>query len=139
MAAGPTTPWWCGRADGGDGLIVLLVAVGAAVGAPLRYLIDRAVRARFGPTAPWGTLAVNVVGSLLLGALLAVPAGPVVTAAVGTGFCGALTTWSTLGYDTLRLARAGARRAAAGVVLLNVVAGLAAAWVGLALVRLVVG
>lgn len=120
-------------------MTVLLIALGAAVGAPLRYLTDRAVRARYGAHAPWGTLSVNVVGSLLLGVLLAVPADPAVTAVWGTGFCGALTTWSTLGYDTLRTARAGARRAALLVVLLNVVGGLGAAWAGLALVRVLAG
>jgi CrcB protein len=82
---------------------------------------------------------VNVAGSLLLGVVLAVPADPAVTAVVGTGFCGALTTWSTLGYDTFRLARAGARRAALATVLLNVAAGLGAAWAGLLLARLVTG
>ncbi|SCL24942.1 camphor resistance protein CrcB [Micromonospora pallida] len=120
-------------------MTVLLVAIGAAVGAPLRYLVDWAARARFGVVSTWGILAVNVAGSLLLGLVVAVPAGPAVTAAVGTGFCGALTTWSTLGYDTFRLARAGARRAALTNVLLNVVVGLVAASVGLLLAGVVAG
>ncbi|MFC8617893.1 fluoride efflux transporter CrcB [Micromonospora purpureochromogenes] len=116
-------------------MTVLLIAVGAALGAPLRYLTDRAVQARHDSLLPWGTLTVNVAGSLLLGVLLAVPAGPAVTALVGTGFCGALTTWSTFGYETLRLARAGARRHALANVLLSVAAGLAAATLGYALGR----
>ncbi|MDH6460612.1 CrcB protein [Micromonospora sp. A200] len=120
-------------------MTVLLIAVGAALGAPLRYLTDRAVQARHSSLLPWGTLTVNVAGSLLLGVLLAVPAGSAVTALVGTGFCGALTTWSTFGYETLRLARAGARRHALANVLLSVAAGLAAATLGYALGRALAG
>ncbi|MBQ0897548.1 fluoride efflux transporter CrcB [Micromonospora sp. U56] len=120
-------------------MTVLLIAVGAALGAPLRYLTDRAVQARHDSLLPWGTLTVNMAGSLLLGVLLAVPAGPAVTALVGTGFCGALTTWSTFGYETLRLARAGARRHALANVLLSVAAGLAAATLGYALGRALAG
>lgn len=120
-------------------MTVLLIALGAAVGAPLRYLTDRAVQARFGSALPWGTLTVNVAGSLLLGGLLAVPADPAVCALVGTGFCGALTTWSTLGYETLRLARTGSRRAALANVAGSVTAGLGAVWSGFAVVRLLTG
>ncbi|GHJ17016.1 MULTISPECIES: fluoride efflux transporter CrcB [unclassified Micromonospora] len=114
-------------------MTVLWIALGAALGAPLRYLTDRAVQARHDSAFPWGTLTVNVAGSLLLGAVLAVPADPAVTALVGTGFCGALTTWSTLSYETLRLARTGARLHAYANVLVSVVAGLGAAFVGYAL------
>ncbi|WP_446210061.1 fluoride efflux transporter CrcB [Micromonospora sp. IBSANI012] len=120
-------------------MTVLLIAIGAALGAPLRYLTDRAVQARHGSPFPWGTLTVNVVGSLLLGAVAAVPAAPAVTALLGTGFCGALTTWSTFGYETLRLARAGARRHALANVLLSVAAGLAAATLGYAVGRALAG
>ena len=68
-----------------------------------------------------------MAGSLLLGAVVGAPAGPAVTALVGTGFCGALTTWSTFSYETLRLARAGHRRHALANALVSVVAGLGAA------------
>ncbi|MCW3815243.1 fluoride efflux transporter CrcB [Micromonospora sp. DR5-3] len=120
-------------------MTVLLIAIGAALGAPLRYLTDRAVQARHGSPFPWGTLTVNVAGSLLLGAVAAVPASPAVTALVGTGFCGALTTWSTLSYETLRLARTGARRHAVANVLASVLAGLGAATLGYALARAFIG
>lgn len=114
-------------------MTVLLVALGAAVGAPLRYLTDRAVRARYGTRLPWGTLTVNVVGSLVLGFVLGLPVPPAVVALVGTGFCGALTTYSTFSLETLRLARAGEPLAAAANVLLSVLAGLGAAYLGLLL------
>ncbi|MGX6606696.1 fluoride efflux transporter CrcB [Micromonosporaceae bacterium Da 78-11] len=109
----------------------LLVALGAAIGAPLRYLTDRAIQARFGTALPWGTLTVNVAGSLLLGFLLGLPVPPPVAALLGTGFCGALTTYSTFGWETLVLARAGAHPRALANVLLSVLAGLGAAALGL--------
>ena len=111
-------------------MTALLVALGAAVGAPLRYLTDRAVRDRFGPGFPWGTLAVNAAGSLLLGLLLALPAPGPVTALLGTGFCGALTTYSTFSWETLTLARRGERARATAYVLVSVLAGFGAAWLG---------
>ncbi|SCF22848.1 camphor resistance protein CrcB [Micromonospora viridifaciens] len=120
-------------------MTVLLIAIGAALGAPLRYLTDRAVQARHDSVFPWGTLTVNVAGSLLLGAVAGVPTSPAVTALVGTGFCGALTTWSTLSYETLRLARSGARRHALANVLVSIIAGLAAATLGYAAARALAG
>ena len=120
-------------------MTVLLIAIGAAIGAPLRYLTDRAVQARHRSPFPWGTMTVNVAGSLLLGGLLAAPVDPGVTALAGTGFCGALTTWSTLSYETLRLARAGGRRLAYANVALSVAAGLGAAFLGYALVAALTG
>jgi CrcB protein len=87
------------------------VCLGAAVGAPARYLTDRAVQSRHGSGMPWGTLAVNVAGSLVLGLLIGLEAGHPVPAAVrlgvGTGFCGALTTFSTFQVETIRLERDG--------------------------------
>jgi fluoride exporter len=86
---------------------VVLVLVGGAVGAPLRYLTDLFVQSRHDSVFPWGTLIVNIVGSLLLGVVAGAVAlaglqGWVLTL-VGTGFCGALTTFSTFGFETVRL------------------------------------
>ncbi len=120
-------------------MTLLLVALGAAVGAPLRYLIDQAVQARHGTRFPWGTLAVNVAGSLLLGFLAGLPASGTVSALAGTGFCGALTTYSTFGYETLRLFEEGARFRAAANVIAGVVAGLVAGCCGLALAQALTG
>lgn len=110
----------------------LLVAVGAAVGAPLRYLVDRAVQRRFGAGFPWGTLTVNTAGSLVLGALAGASAGEGLSALAGTGFCGALTTYSTFGYEVLRLAEDGPRGRPPAYALLSTVAAVAAAGLGLA-------
>ncbi|GAA0916078.1 fluoride efflux transporter CrcB [Streptomyces thermoalcalitolerans] len=117
----------------------LLVAVGGAVGATLRYLIDRAVQARHDSVFPWGTFAANVTGSVILGALTgAVLAGPVpesIQLLLGTGLCGALTTYSTFSYETLSLAESGARFLAAVNVVASVVAGLGAVFLGMTLAQ----
>ncbi|WP_246063949.1 fluoride efflux transporter CrcB, partial [Nonomuraea longispora] len=115
----------------------LLIVLGAAVGAPLRYLVDRAVQARHDTVFPWGTLTVNVAGSLLLGFLAGLPAGDEVMALAGTGFCGALTTYSTLGYETVRLVEEGVRFHAVANALAGVLAGLGAAYCGVALAQAV--
>ncbi|MEB8338859.1 fluoride efflux transporter CrcB [Streptomyces endophyticus] len=115
----------------------LLVIVGAMVGAPLRYLTDRTVQSRHDTVFPWGTFAVNVTGSLILGlvtgAVAAGGASSQVQLLIGTGLCGALTTYSTFSYETLRLAESGARFYAAANVVGSVVAGLGAAFTGAAL------
>jgi len=116
-------------------LTALLIAVGAAVGAVLRYLVDRAVQARHGSVFPWGTFTVNVGGSMLLGLLAGGAVTGAVTALVGVGFCGALTTYSTFGYETMRLAERGSRRYALLNVVANVAAGLAGAALGYAVGR----
>lgn len=106
----------------------LLVVVGGMAGAGLRFLTDRAIQRR---GFPWGTFTVNVTGCLVLGLLagLTTAADPV-RLLVGTGLCGALTTYSTFSYETLRLAEAGARAAAAANVVGSVVAGVGALWLG---------
>lgn len=115
----------------------LLVVAGAVIGAPVRYLTDRAVRARHDSLFPWGTLVVNVVGCLLLGllagAVSAGVAGSGVRLLAGTGLCGALTTYSTFSYETLRLTESGSGLYAAVNVVASVAAGLAAAFAGAAL------
>ena len=119
----------------------LLVVTGAMVGAPLRYLTDRAVQSRHDSVFPWGTFAVNVTGCLILGlltgAVAAGAAGSHLQLLLGTGLCGALTTYSTFSYETLRLTETGARFYAAANVVASVVAGLGAAFAGVALAQAV--
>jgi len=114
---------------------VLFVILGAAVGAPVRYLVDRAVQARHDSVFPWGTFAVNVAGSLVLGALAGGAATGGVFALVGPGFCGALTTYSTFGYETIRLVEEHAHRYALLNAVASVAAGLGAAFLGYAVAR----
>ncbi len=113
-------------------MTALLVALGAAVGAPMRYLVDRAIRSRYGGLLPCGTIAVNVAASLLLGVLTGVAssADSAPGALLGTGFCGALSTYSAFGYENLRLTQEGDRGAATANVALSLGAGLGAAAVG---------
>ncbi|MEV6106876.1 CrcB family protein [Streptomyces sp. NPDC051940] len=111
----------------------LLVALGAAVGAPLRYLADRAVQARHDSVFPWGTFVVNAAGSLLLGALAgtALAGSSSLRLLLGTGLCGALTTYSTFSYETLRLTERGWRFLAAANVAGSLLVGLGAAVLGM--------
>lgn len=116
-------------------MTALLVALGAALGAPARYLVDRFVQSRHDSLFPWGTLSVNVAGSLLLGVLVGVPASPHGMALAGVGFCGALTTYSTFGFETLRLLQRRAVFFAGANVAVSILAGLGAAFLGVAIGR----
>ena len=114
-------------------MTVVLVIAGGAIGAPLRYLADLFVQARHDSALPWGTLSVNVAGSLILGGL----AGSVASAGApgwlltlgGTGFCGALTTFSTFGFETVRLVEDGSWLEA----LINIAASLGAVMLAVAI------
>ena len=111
-------------------MTLLLVALGAALGAPLRYLTDLFVQSRHDSVFPWGTLTVNAVGSLLLGAtagaLVGNPGNSWVLPLLGTGFCGALTTFSTFSLETVRLAQEGSLLESTMNVLVSVVVTLVA-------------
>jgi CrcB protein len=112
-------------------VIALWVALGAAVGAPTRYLTDRALQRRTRTELPVGTLVVNLVASFVLGVVTGAGSlSPAVAALVGTGFCGALSTWSTFAYEVAELR---ARALALGYLVLTLVAGLALAALGYAL------
>lgn len=113
-------------------MIYLMIALGAAVGAPARYLADRNIQVRHETVFPWGTLSVNLVASLFLGVLagLGTRIGPAVSALLGTGFCGALSTYSTFSYESMRLAQDGARFYAALNIVVSLVAGIGAAALG---------
>lgn len=113
-----------------------LVAAGA-LGAVLRYLVDRAVQARSESDFPFGTLVVNVSGSLVLGFLtgsaLHHGLAPGWSTVLGTGLVGAYTTFSTFTYDTVRLLGDDSPVSAVANLAASLVAGLAAAAAGLAL------
>ena len=114
------------------------IAVAGAAGALARYALEGAVSRKTGGGFPWGTFVVNVTGSFFLGLLTglglyhAFPATP--KAVLGTGFCGAYTTFSTFSLETVRLLEEGATsvalRNAFGTLL--VCGGAAAAGIALA-------
>ena len=115
----------------------LWVCLGGALGTGLRFLVSEGAQRAFGPTWPWGTLAVNVVGCLLMGALMhaalhSSSVTPMLRAALGTGFLGGLTTYSAFDWEATAMVRAGAHARAAlylGVtVALCFMAGLMGIW-----------
>lgn len=115
-------------------MLLLLTMVGAALGAPARWLLDEYVQGRHRSTFPWGTLLINVLGSLVFGALVSAAAlerasAPTI-ALLGAGLCGGFTTFSTFGYETVRLAQQGATRQAVLNAGLSVVLGLGASLAG---------
>ena len=117
-------------------MTALMVILGAIVGAPLRYLVDRAVQTKHDSVFPWGTFTVNIAGSFILGVLIRGSAAHAIPGAVdallGTGLCGALTTYSTFGYETVRLLEERVRAYAVLNVAASIVAGLGAAYCGFA-------
>ncbi len=118
----------------------IAIAGGGAVGALLRFWVSTWVYARLGREFPWGTLAVNVAGSLLMGLLyillierLSLP--PVWRAALLVGLLGAFTTFSTFSIETLNLIEDGALLKALMNILLSVTLCLFGAWLGVLLGR----
>jgi CrcB protein len=115
--------------------VAFLVAGG--LGAPARYLLDGWVQERTGGAFPWGTFAVNISGCLSLGLLTGLGLyhglSPVTRTVIGTGGLGAYTTFSTVTFETVRLAEEGAANKAVRNAGANLVVGFAAAAVGLAI------
>lgn len=113
-------------------MMVLMIALGAIVGAPARYLTDRAIQSRHETVFPWGTLTVNITASLILGVVTGATThlSPELTALIGTGFCGALSTYSTFSYEVMQLSAEGARFQAVLNVAISLTAGIGAAALG---------
>ena len=112
----------------------LLVLAGAAVGGPLRFLVDRWAREHTRAGTILGTLVVNVVGSFVLGLVAGVPhPSSWLMPLVGIGFCGALTTFSTLAFETWVFFEERAWKPFAANLALTLGLGLPALWLGYAL------
>lgn len=122
-------------------LNLIAVAVGAAAGANLRYLISIWSAARWGAEFPYGTLIINVLGSLLIGIVLELAVHRVrleepVRLLIVTGVLGGFTTFSTFSYETYALVSAGRMAAAAAYAGGSVALGIVAAFAGAGAVRL---
>lgn len=108
--------------------------IGAAIGAPSRWLLDQAISSRNARAFPLGTWTINISGSFLLGFIAAAsilgPASAAVIAFAGIGFCGGFTTFSTFGFETIRLTEEGSTFEAGFNVFSSVAAGLLAAAAG---------
>jgi CrcB protein len=119
----------------------LIVGFGSFLGGMARFGLSGLVHRHVAGAFPWGTLAVNVLGCLLIGGLLYLVEdrsmlGPSTRMFVMMGLLGGFTTFSTFGYETLELLRDRAYELAALNVAGNVVLGLAAVWIGRVLPRL---
>jgi fluoride exporter len=112
----------------------LLVLLGGMVGAPVRYLVDVRVTARLGSGFPFGTLIANAAACVLLGLVagLGLAADSPAYVLLGTGVAGAMSTYSTFAFETVRLAEEGTRRRAMTYAVTSPVVGLAALLLGLA-------
>lgn len=118
---------------------LLLVMAGGAIGAGLRHLFGRWTLSAFGPTFPWGTLGVNLIGGLLMGVLigtlLRTGAPESTRLLLGVGVLGGFTTFSAFSLDTVLMIERGDWTTAALYVAVSVVGSLAALAIGLNLTR----
>lgn len=127
------TVWW----------EISCVALGGAIGAVSRYVVAVLTVRWFGESFPFGTLIVNVLGCFLLGLIgeykierQAIP--PYLYSGLAAGFLGALTTFSTFGFETLRRAEANQWWIAGANIVANLAVGLLAVWLGINLARAII-
>lgn len=109
----------------------LLISLGAGVGAPLRYLIDKSLRKNRINAFPIATLLINILGSFVLG--ITVHRSANFGFLVGTGFAGAFTTWSAFAVETHDLVKSSKHLTAWSYVALTLILGVSAAALGSAL------
>lgn len=119
---------------------LMYIAAGGAAGAVMRFLVSNGVHRLLGPAFPYGTLTVNVFGSLAMGFLYVYliersSLGPEWRALIVVGFLGAFTTFSTFSIETLNLLENGAITKALANILLSVVTCIMASWLGMILGR----
>lgn len=114
-----------------------LIGLAGAMGALARYLIGRLVAERTASTFPWGTVLINVSGAFLIGLVAGLTTrkflSPLAQTVLATGFLGGYTTFSTMALESVQLVRGGSRRQSLLYLGGNVVPGLLAAALGLAL------
>jgi fluoride exporter len=116
------------------------VGLGGFMGANVRYLISKFVAKNIDPSLPWGTLAVNITGSFIIGLFLVwtterVLADPAYRLLVAVGFCGAYTTFSSYAFETVRLIEQGHFLSATGNFLSNNLLSVLGVFAGIILAR----
>ncbi len=119
---------------------IFAIMLGGAMGAAMRYLVSNGIYALLGREFPYGTLAVNVLGSFLMGVLtvLLIERGeidPLIKLAILVGFLGAFTTFSTFSLDTLALIQKGALSYAFLNMLVSVIICVLAVWLGMIIAK----
>ncbi len=121
--------------------MLVWIALGGAVGSVVRYLLGGAIQRAGGIGFPVGTLAVNVIGGFVIGALaqhyLNTQTSPAMRAALITGFCGGFTTFSAFSLETVGLLDGGEYGKAAAYMLLSVTLSLTATFAGIAAIKTV--
>ena len=110
---------------------ILLVAIGGAIGSVCRYLLSGINVASW----PWGTFAVNILGSLFFGLLVGLVSKGIVSPEIKlllvTGFCGGFTTFSTFANESFSMMKAGDALQMALYLAASVVIGILAVWLGM--------
>ena len=122
---------------------LFLIASAGALGAMSRYGVGFWTEKRFGHTFPYGTLTVNVLGSLIIGIVIYIASAHMISRDlrlfITTGFLGAFTTFSSFSYDTVKLFQEGSHGLAFLNVGMNLVLGIGAAFAGVLIGRVIVG
>lgn len=119
---------------------IIYIAAGGAIGALLRFWLSGGIHALLGRGFPYGTLSVNVIGSLAMGLLYVLlyermNVSPEWRAGILIGLLGAFTTFSTFSMETLNLIEAGEHIKAVSNMLLSVSLCLIAVWAGVVIAR----
>lgn len=123
-------------------LKIVLVAIGGGIGATSRYLVSNWAAQRFGADFPYGTLLVNVVGCFIIGAFMTLITERIIVSPywrllITVGFVGGLTTFSSYSYETFKLLQDANVTMAMYNIMLNLVVGFLATWLGITAARLV--
>ncbi|MCK5917615.1 MAG: fluoride efflux transporter CrcB [Cocleimonas sp.] len=121
-------------------LQIVAIMIGGALGAAMRYLVSNGFYSLLGRDFPYGTLAVNVIGSFLMGVLTVLlidreEIDPLIKLAILVGFLGSFTTFSTFSMDTLVLINEGALSRAFFNILANMVICVSAVWLGMVITK----
>jgi CrcB protein len=120
--------------------MIWFVALGGALGSVSRFLLGPVIHRLLGFTFPYGTLAINIVGSLVLGLVAglatdAATVSPQVRAFLAVGFCGGFTTFSAFSFETVTLVEGGQLGRAGAYIIASVALSVTAAWIGLLTAR----
>jgi len=119
--------------------LLLFVGIGSFIGGILRYLLSQFIQIKFLSTFPYGTLGVNVLGCLVIGLVLALSERTSMTPEwrlfLATGICGGFTTFSAFSSETFSLLRDGQVWYASAYILMSLILGVLATFIGYSLPR----